>query len=130
MDFMIQLTWNSTVSILAQIYFLPPHSTTYFTAVSEHKNALSAVINIGFYHVLNEKPGCGSVAQQFKVSREAWSEAGVVERRNKGHKMDAKIDVKEAVISPENMIDMFLKKKGVKGNEAKDVKKIAMGYIK
>jgi len=93
MDFVIQLTWNSTVSILAQIYFLPPHSATYFTAVSEHKNALSAGKNIGFYHVLNEKPGCGSVAQQFKVSREAWSEAGVVERRNKGHKMDVKIDV-------------------------------------
>jgi hypothetical protein len=64
MGFMIQLTSNSTVSILAQIYFLPPHFATYFTAVSEHKNALSTGKNIGLYHVLNEKLSCGSVAQQ------------------------------------------------------------------
>jgi hypothetical protein len=74
MDFMIQLTWNSTVIILAQIYFLPPHSATYFTAVSEHKNALSAGKNIGFYHVLNEKLNCVSVAQQQK---HIWDLEGV-----------------------------------------------------
>ena len=47
-----------------QRYFLPLPFATYFTAVPEHKNALSAGKNIGFYHVLNEKLSCGNVAQQ------------------------------------------------------------------
>ena len=86
MDFMIQLTWNSTVSILAQIYSLPPHSATYFTAVSEHKNALSACKNIGFYHVLNEKISCGSVAQQKKHIWDYYDKVGQ-QRYEQGFKL-------------------------------------------
>jgi hypothetical protein len=74
MDFMVQLTWNSIVSIQATIYFLTSHCATYFTAVSENKNALSEGKNIGFNHVLNEKLSCGSVAQQQK---HIWDLEGV-----------------------------------------------------